>query len=230
MKKAIEKIREDIMEHTKISGRNSDTITLIAVSKTYPSTAIEEAMTLGCENFGENKVQELMQKIEYVKGKPKWHFIGHLQTNKVKYLVGQVELIHSVDSLKLAKEIEKQSAKKGVTTSILIEVNVARETSKHGIYVEEVLELVREIAQLSHVKLKGFMTVAPYTENPEENRPIFKALYDLSVDIQNQNIDNISTNILSMGMSNDYKIAIEEGATLIRIGTALFGARDYSNQ
>ena len=230
MKKAIEKIREEIREHAKISGRNSDAITLIAVSKTYPSTAIEEAMILGCENFGENKVQELIQKIEHVKGKPKWHFIGHLQTNKVKYLVGQVELIHSVDSLKLAKEIEKHSAKKGVTTSILIEVNVAREPSKQGVYMEEVLELVREIAQLSHVKLKGFMTVAPYTENPEENRPIFKALYDLSVDIQNQNIDNISTNILSMGMSNDYKIAIEEGATLIRIGTALFGARDYSNQ
>ena len=127
-----------------------------------------------------------------------------------------------------AQEIEKQSAKKGVVTSILIEVNVAKEDSKHGIYMEDVLELVKAIAQLPHVKIEGFMTVAPFTEDPEENRPIFKALYDLSVDIQKQNIDNISTSILSMGMSNDYKIAIEEGATLIRIGTALFGARDYN--
>ena len=228
MKEALKQIREDILEHAKISGRNSDEITLVAVSKTYPSEAIEEAIALGCEDFGENKVQELMQKIDQIKERPKWHLIGHLQTNKVKYVVGHVELIHSVDSLKLAKEIEKQSAKKGVITSILIEVNVAKEPSKHGIYIEEVLGLVQEIARLPHVKLKGFMTVAPYTENPEENRPIFRALYDLSVDIQKQNIDNISTNILSMGMSNDYKIAIEEGATLIRIGTALFGARDYN--
>ena len=228
MKEALKQIREDIIEHAKISGRKSEDITLIAVSKTYPAEAIEEAMALGCEHFGENKVQELIQKIDQVKGAPKWHLIGHLQTNKVKYVIGHVELIHSVDSLKLAQEIEKQSAKKGVVTSILIEVNVAKEPSKHGIYIEEVLELVQKVAQLPHVKLKGFMTVAPYTENPEENRPIFKALYDLSVDIQKQNIDNISTNILSMGMSNDYKIAIEEGATLIRIGTALFGARDYN--
>ena len=228
MKEALEQIKEDIIKHAKISGRKSEDITLIAVSKTYPAEAIEEAISLGCEHFGENKVQELMNKVDEVKGNPKWHLIGHLQTNKVKYVIGHVELIHSVDSLKLAQEIEKQSAKKGVVTSILIEVNVAKEDSKHGIYVEDVLELVKAIAQLPHVKIEGFMTVAPFTEDPEENRPIFKALYDLSVDIQKQNIDNISTSILSMGMSNDYKIAIEEGATLIRIGTALFGARDYN--
>lgn len=228
MKEALENIQDSIKKHAEMSKRKSEDITLIAVSKTYPASAIEEAMALGLEHFGENKVQELMSKVELVKGEPKWHLIGHLQTNKVKYVVGHVALIHSVDSLKLAKEIEKQSAKKGIITSILIEVNVAKEDSKYGVYMEDVLELVREISLLSHVKVEGFMTVAPFTNEPEENRPIFRALYNLSVDIQKQNIDNISTSLLSMGMSNDYKIAIEEGATLIRIGTALFGARDYN--
>ncbi|MFQ9697778.1 MAG: YggS family pyridoxal phosphate-dependent enzyme, partial [Zhenhengia sp.] len=155
MKEALEQIKEDIIKHAKISGRKSEDITLIAVSKTYPAEAIEEAISLGCEHFGENKVQELMNKVDVVKGNPKWHLIGHLQTNKVKYVIGHVELIHSVDSLKLAQEIEKQSAKKGVVTSILIEVNVAKEDSKHGIYMEDDLELVKAIAQLPHVKIEG---------------------------------------------------------------------------
>ena len=228
MKETLEQIRKNIRKHAQISGRKEEDITLIAVSKTYSLEAIEEARKLGCHDFGENKVQELMVKVESGSEDIKWHLIGHLQTNKVKYVIGHVALIHSVDSLKLAKEIEKQSAKKNVITSILIEVNVAREDSKHGVYSEDVLELVQEIAKLPHVKVEGFMTVAPFTKNPEENRPIFKTLYNLSVDIQKQNIDNISTTILSMGMSNDYEVAIEEGATMVRIGTALFGARDYN--
>lgn len=228
MKLALEEIQKKIEKSALKSGRRSEDITLIAVSKTYPIKDIEQAYNLGCTDFGENKVQELMGKINEAAFQTKWHLIGHLQRNKVKYIIGHVALIHSVDSLKLAYEIQKESVKKNVITDILIEVNVAKEASKHGVYEEDVLELVHEISKLSHVRLKGFMTVAPFTENPEENRPIFRRLYNLSVDIQKQNIDNISTSILSMGMSNDYEIAIEEGATHVRIGTALFGARDYS--
>lgn len=228
MKQALENIESRMAQSAIKSGRKPEDVTLIAVSKTYPVEAIEQAYALGCKDFGENKVQELMSKIENIQNPIEWHLIGHLQRNKVKYVVGHVSLIHSVDSLRLAKEIQKESLKKDVVTSILLEVNVAKEESKHGIYMDEVLELVREISKMSHVRLKGFMTVAPYTQNPEENRSIFRLLYNLSVDIQKQNIDNISTSILSMGMSNDYEIAIEEGATHVRIGTALFGARDYN--
>lgn len=228
MKQALENIESRMAQSTIKSGRKPEDVTLIAVSKTYPVEAIEQAYALGCKDFGENKVQELMSKIENIQNPIEWHLIGHLQRNKVKYVVGHVSLIHSVDSLRLAKEIQKESLKKDVVTSILLEVNVAKEESKHGIYMDEVLELVHEISKMSHVRLKGFMTVAPYTQNPEENRSIFRLLYNLSVDIQKQNIDNISTSILSMGMSNDYEIAIEEGATHVRIGTALFGTRDYN--
>ena len=228
MKLALEEIQKKIEKSALKSGRKLEDITLIAVSKTYPIKDIEKAYDLGCTDFGENKVQELMGKINEATFEAKWHLIGHLQRNKVKYIIGQVALIHSVDSLKLAQEIQKESVKRDVITDILLEVNVAKEASKHGVYEEDVLELVHEISKLSHVRLKGLMTVAPFTENPEENRPIFRRLYNLSVDIQKQNIDNISTSILSMGMSNDYEIAIEEGATHVRIGTALFGARDYS--
>lgn len=228
MKQALENIESRMAQSAIKSGRKPEDVTLIAVSKTYPVEAIEQAYALGCKDFGENKVQELMSKIENIQNPIEWHLIGHLQRNKVKYVVGHVSLIHSVDSLRLAKEIQKESLKKDVLTSILLEVNVAKEESKHGIYMDEVLELVHEISKMSHVRLKGFMTVAPYTQNPEENRSIFRLLYNLSVDIQKQNIDNISTSILSMGMSNDYEIAIEEGATHVRIGTALFGTRDYN--
>ncbi|MEG0578816.1 MAG: YggS family pyridoxal phosphate-dependent enzyme, partial [Niameybacter sp.] len=179
MKVALESIHKQIEASAKKSGRPKEAVTLIAVSKTYPKEAIEEAYQLGCTHFGENKVQELMGKIESIEVPLQWHLIGHLQTNKVKYVVGQVALIHSVDSLKLAKEIQKESVKKEVITSILIEVNVAKEDSKQGIFVEDVLELVQEISKLSHVRLRGFMTVAPYVENPEENRAIFRALYNL---------------------------------------------------
>ena len=228
MKLALEEIQNKIKKSALKSNRKPEDIILVAVSKTYPIKDIEQAYHLGCKDFGENKVQELMGKISEADFQAKWHLIGHLQRNKVKYIIGQVALIHSVDSLRLAQEIQKESVKRDVITDILLEVNVAKEASKHGIYEEDVIDLVHEISKLSHVRVKGFMTVAPFTENPEENRPIFRRLYNLSVDIQKQNIDNISTSILSMGMSNDYEIAIEEGATHVRIGTALFGARDYS--
>lgn len=209
-------------------NRSPEDITLIAVSKTYPVSDVEKAAALGCKDFGENKVQELMGKIEEIKVPVNWHLIGHLQSNKVKYLVGKTKLIHSVDSMKLIQEIQKQSAKKDVTTDILLEVNVAKEVSKHGIHLEDSIDFVKQLQVFSHVRMQGLMTVAPYVEDPEENRQIFRQLYDLSVDIQKQKFNNISTSILSMGMSNDYQVAIEEGATMIRIGTSIFGDRNYT--
>ncbi|MBE6023651.1 MAG: YggS family pyridoxal phosphate-dependent enzyme [Cellulosilyticum sp.] len=228
IKAQLEEVRFQISEAAKKVGRDPKEITLIAVSKTYPSSAIEEAILEGCLDFGENHVQELCQKIEEISEPVNWHLIGHLQTNKVKYIVGKTQLIHSLDRLKLAEEIERQSEKKNIITKVLLEVNVANEASKHGFKLEEVMNAVEQISQMKHIKVEGLMTVAPFVENPEDNRTIFRKLYGLSVDIQNQKFDNISTSILSMGMSNDYKIAIEEGATMIRVGTAIFGNRDYS--
>ncbi len=228
MKQKLEEIRTKIVNAAQKSGRNAADVTLIAVSKTYPVEAIEEAIELGCYDFGENKVQELAQKIEDVKEPVRWHQIGHLQTNKIKYIVGKTALIHSVDSYKLAAEIDKQSKKNNCITDVLIEVNVANEESKHGIMSSQVMEFVKETSKLQNIRIKGLMTVAPFVANPEENRPIFRKLYELSVDIQNQKFDNVSSKILSMGMSNDYTVAIEEGATMIRIGTAIFGNRDYN--
>lgn len=228
VKENLNRIREEIKQAAISAGRKPEEVTLIAVSKTYPVEAINEAIQEGCDNFGENHTNELVEKIEEIKEPVKWHFIGHLQRNKVKYIVGKVALIHSVDSLRLAEEIEKQSQKKQVITPILLEVNVAEEPSKYGFKVDEVLSVVKQINQMPHIKLKGLMTVAPFVENAEENRNIFRRLFTLSVDIQKQKFNNIDISILSMGMSNDYRVAIEEGATMVRVGTAIFGNRDYS--
>ena len=158
----------------------------------------------------------------------KWHMIGHLQRNKVKYLVGKASLIHSVDSIRLAEQIEKEYAKADEIANILIEVNMAQEESKFGITSEETEQLVREIAKFPHIRIIGLMTIAPYTDNPESNRVYFRNMKKLSVDIENKNIDNVNVSILSMGMTNDYEVAIEEGATMVRVGTGIFGARDYA--
>lgn len=210
------------------SGRDPKDVTLIAVSKTKPVALIVEAMEAGKKEFGENKAQEMKEKEETLPKDIKWHFIGHLQTNKVKYVVGRACLIHSVDSLHLAEAIEKESAKKDVVSDILIEVNVAQESSKFGLKLEETEQLVRDIAKLSHIHVCGLMTIAPYVEDPEENRGIFRQLKKLSVDIASKNIDNIDMNVLSMGMTGDYEVAVEEGATHVRVGTGIFGERDYS--
>ena len=228
MKEKIKKIKQDIKIAAEKSGRKEEDITLIAVSKTYPVDAIEEAIKFGCHSFGENKVQELANKIEIINKGVNWHMIGHLQTNKVKYIAGKTALIHSVDSKKLATEIDKQSKKVGCISDVLIEVNVANEESKHGIMSIEVIPFIKEIMSLENIRIRGLMTVAPFVSDPEENRPIFRKLYELSVDIQKQKFDNVSSKILSMGMSNDYIVAIEEGATMVRIGTAIFGNRDYT--
>ena len=222
-------IEKNILTACAKSGRNRDEITLIAVSKTKPVPMLEEVYSTGIRDFGENKVQELSDKFEILPKDIKWHMIGHLQTNKVKYLMDKAYLIHSVDSLKLAKEIEKQAEKANRIVDILIEVNIAEEDSKFGLAKEEVLALIKEISLFPHIRIKGLMTIAPYVENPEDNRLYFRQIKQLSVDIDNQNIDNVSMNILSMGMSGDYMVAIEEGATMIRVGTSIFGERVYTN-
>ena len=221
-------IKQQVEETARNCGRNPEDVTLIAVSKTKPLEAIEELITIGVEDFGENKVQELCDKYENVSTPVKFHLIGHLQTNKVKYIVDKACLIHSVDSVKLAQTIQKEAVKKGVVAQILIEVNVAEEDSKFGRHTEEVLPFVEEIAAYPNIHVNGLMTIAPFVEDPEENRKYFRTLKQLSLDIASKNIDNIDMNVLSMGMTNDYKVAIEEGATMVRVGTAIFGARNYN--
>lgn len=223
----LNKVEENILAACKKSGRNREDITLIAVSKTKPVSLLNEAYAAGVRDFGENKVQEMCEKHEVMDKDIRWHMIGHLQTNKVKYLIGKTALIHSVDSYKLACEIEKQAAKHNCIIDILIEVNIAEEESKFGLAEEEVLQLVKEVSKLPHVRIQGLMTVAPYVVDSEENRPFFRKIKQLSVDIDNQNIDNVSMNILSMGMTGDYMVAIEEGATMVRVGTGIFGERNY---
>ena len=221
-------VEKHVCEACERAGRSRDEVTLIAVSKTKPVSMIEELLPGGTRDFGENKVQELMEKYEVLPKEIRWHLIGHLQRNKVKYIVDKAYLIHSVDSLRLAETISEEGVKKGVTVPILIEVNVAGEESKFGVSPEETEELVRAIAKLPAIQVKGLMTIAPYVENPEDNRVYFSKLKQLSVDIRNKNIDNVSVDVLSMGMTGDYQVAIEEGATMVRVGTGIFGERKYN--
>lgn len=223
-------VEKKIQEACLRAGRRREDVTLIAVSKTKPLEDLEEAYHLGVRVFGENKVQELVDKYDSLPKDIEWHMIGHLQRNKVKYIIDKAAYIHSVDSLRLAETIEKEAAKRNITVNILIEVNVAREESKFGLMPEELDEFVTKIAEFRHIQVKGLMTIAPFVEDPEENRSIFQRLHKLSVDIESKNVDNITMRILSMGMTNDYEIAIEEGATMVRVGTGIFGARNYSKE
>ena len=209
------------------AGRSRDEVTLIAVSKTKPVSDIEEVLTTGILDYGENKVQELSDKYEVLPKNIHWHMIGHLQRNKVKYLIGKVVLIHSVDSLRLAEQIEHEAAKADVVMPVLIEVNVAEEESKFGTTSGAALQLVEAVAKMPHIRIKGLMTIAPFTDNPEDNRIYFRKLKQLSVDIKSKNIDNVDMDELSMGMTGDYEVAIEEGATMVRVGTGIFGKRNY---
>lgn len=221
-------VEKHICEACARAGRSRDEVTLIAVSKTKPVSMIEELLPGGTRDFGENKVQELVDKYEVLPKDIHWHLIGHLQRNKVKYVVDKACLIHSVDSMRLAETISEEGVKKGVTVPVLIEVNVAGEESKFGVTLEETEGLVREIAKLPSIQIKGLMIIAPYVEDPEENRVHFSRLKQLSVDIKNKNIDNVSMDVLSMGMTGDYQVAIEEGATMVRVGTGIFGERNYN--
>ena len=221
-------VRKNIEDACKKVGRDVSEVTLITVSKTKPLSDLRIAYEEGSRDFGENKVQELVSKIDEMPSDVKWHLIGHLQRNKVKYIAGKVAMIHSVDSYRLAEEINVQAKKNSCVIPILIEINIAGEDTKFGIKPEEAEELIREISELENVKVSGLMTIAPNVANPEENRAYFKAMKDLFVDISSKNIDNVEMKVLSMGMTNDYTVAVEEGATMIRVGTGIFGARDYS--
>ena len=223
----LQEVERKIMEACDKAGRAREVITLIAVSKTKPVPMLQEIYNLGVRDFGENKVQELTDKEPQLPTDLRWHMIGHLQRNKVKQVIDKAVLIHSVDSVRLAKAIEAEAAKKDIIVQILLEVNVAEEDSKFGLKLDEVIPAVEEIATMPHVRIKGLMTIAPFVENPEENRTVFAQLQKLSVDIAKKNIDNVSVDILSMGMTNDYQVAIEEGATMIRVGTGIFGEREY---
>ena len=250
IKENLKSVEQRIQAACDRSGRNRSEVTLIAVSKTKPNEKLIEAYQYGARHFGENKVQELVQKQEDLQALFQdgvhWHLIGHLQRNKVKYIIDKAELIHSVDSLRLAEQIEEEAAKKGLLCDILIEVNIAEEDTKFGVKAEETPELISQLRALSHIRLRGLMAIAPYVENPEKNRKHFIKLRQLYVDIKSKNTDNncieniskdeLSRNqafaehfdILSMGMTGDFEVAVEEGATMIRVGTGIFGERDYS--
>ncbi len=221
-------VEHNIEEACRRAGRDRSEVTLIAVSKTKPVETLQEAYDLGVRVFGENKVQEMEDKYESLPRDIQWHLIGHLQRNKVKYIIDKAVLIHSVDSLRLAQTIEKEAEKHDLTAHILIEVNVAREESKFGIFPEDLENLVDKIAKLPHIQVDGLMTIAPFVPDPEENRPVFRELRKLSVDISAKKVDNVNMSVLSMGMTNDYQVAIEEGATMVRVGTGIFGARNYA--
>lgn len=221
-------VRKNIEAACQKAGRNPEEVTLIAVSKTKPVPMLEEAYQAGSRDFGENKVQEIMDKYPVLPDDIRWHMIGHLQRNKVKYIVDKVSLVHSVDSLRLAEEISRQAEKKQTELDILVEVNIAQEESKFGTSRTEAAQLVEKIAKLPCIHVKGLMTIAPFVEHPEENRKYFRQIKELSVDIEKKNIDNVSMSVLSMGMTNDYMVAVEEGATMVRVGTGIFGERNYN--
>ena len=227
LKENLYQVQENMKEACRRSGRAESDVTLIAVSKTKPLPMLEEVYSLGIRDFGENKVQELVDNAEQLPDDIRWHMIGHLQRNKVKYIVDKVYMIHSVDSLRLAEEISKEAVKRGIIVNILIEVNVAGEESKFGVTPEDTPGLVQEISHLPGILVRGLMTIAPFVENAEDNRIFFSALKKLYVDITNKNIDNVRMDYLSMGMTGDYEVAIEEGASFVRVGTGIFGERSY---
>lgn len=230
IKENIRQVEEKVTAAAERSGRKREDVLLLAVSKTKPVEMIREAVECGLTSLGENKVQEIMEKYEPMGPGVHWHLIGHLQTNKVKYIIDKVDMIHSVDSLHLAEEIDKRGAAKDIVMPVLIEVNMADEESKFGVKPGEVEGLLRQLALLPHICVKGLMTVAPFVENPEENRVYFRKMRELLVDMNAKKIDNINMDQLSMGMTGDYEVAIEEGATIVRVGTGIFGERYYPDR
>ena len=227
--KNLDKVRQNIKDVAQKCGRKPEEILLLGVTKTVDIDVVEEAIELGITDVGENKPQELTRKYEAIGDKVKWHQIGSLQTNKVKYIIDKVQLIHSLDRISLAKEIQKRAEKEDLYINCLVQVNVSKEESKHGIYKEDVENFIRECSSnYDRIKIKGLMTMAPFDASREEIRSVFKDLKDLSVKISDMNIDNVEMKELSMGMSGDYEIAIEEGATIVRIGTSIFGKRNYN--
>jgi pyridoxal phosphate enzyme (YggS family) len=228
IKDNLDLVEQNIKEACVRSGRERSAVKLIAVSKTKPVSLLQEAYDCGCRDFGENHVQEIVEKYDKLPKDIRWHMIGHLQKNKVKYIIDKVCMIHSVDSYDLAREISKRALNAGIVMPILIEVNTGGEESKSGISPENTIDMIKRISILPGIEVHGLMTVPPIAKIPEDNRTFFRMLYKLSVDINEQKIDNIKRGELSMGMSGDYQTAIEENATFVRVGTAIFGARDYN--
>lgn len=222
-------VENNILDACKRSGRKREEVTLIAVSKTKPVSDLMEAYDAGVRVFGENKVQELVDKIDKMPDDIHWHMIGHLQRNKVKYIVGKVDLIHSVDNEELAAEINKRAEKAGITQDILIEINIADEDTKYGIPSDQVEDLYVNISKLPYVNVRGIMCIAPNVDDPEQNRQYFVKMNKIFVDITNKLMHNIRVDVMSMGMTGDYQVAIEEGATMVRVGTGIFGARNYNS-
>lgn len=228
IKENLEEVEARITRACERSGRERSEVTLISVSKTKPVEMLQEAYDAGSRDFGENKPQEIREKYPQLPTDIRWHMIGHLQRNKIKYIIDKVCMIHSVDSIRLAEAIDEEAKKQGIVMPVLIEVNVAEEESKFGVHLDEVESLIRQISELSNIQVQGLMTIAPFTENAEDNRIYFRKLRNLYVDIKDKNIDNVNMCNLSMGMTGDYEVAVEEGATMVRVGTGIFGARSYS--
>lgn len=226
LKERLENVRKKIRECAESSGRMAEDITLVAVTKTYEPDVINEAIALGVTDIGENKVQEILRKYDAVKP-VRWHLIGHLQSNKVKYIIDKVVMIHSVDSLHLMDEIERQAKKQGVIMDILIQVNISGEESKFGIKSDEIYEFLDYAENLKHIRVRGLMTILPKSDNVVKNKLHFVNINQLYLDISQKKYDNISMDYLSMGMSGDFEEAIEEGSNMVRIGSAIFGERKY---
>jgi pyridoxal phosphate enzyme (YggS family) len=230
IKENLASVEKNIEQACSRSGRARSEVTLIAVSKTKPAEMVSEAYEAGARSFGENKPQEIRDKYPVLPQDIAWHMIGHLQRNKIKYIIDKVAMIHSVDSLRLAEAISREAVQHSLVMPVLIEVNVAGEESKDGIRPDETEDLIRQISTLPGIEVHGLMTIAPFTEDAEQNRIYFRQLKKLSVDIAEKNIDNVYMRHLSMGMTGDYEVAIEEGATMVRVGTGIFGERDYGAQ
>lgn len=224
MQERIASVRQRIAQAAKRAGRSETDITLIGVSKTKPAALVNEALACGITDIGENRVQELLEKLPALEGSPRVHLIGHLQTNKVKQVIGKTTLIHSVDSLKLAKEISRQSLAAGLVSDVLLQVNIGRDENKFGFLAEELPEALQEISPLTGIRVRGLMTVPPIEQDSDKTRAHFQSLYKVFIDIP-QIYDNIKMEYLSMGMSGDFEIAVEEGANLVRVGSAIFGSR-----
>ncbi len=221
-------VENDIKNACERVNRAPKDITLIAVTKTIEAERINEALKSGIENIGENKVQEIMEKYDKIEYKPSWHLIGHLQTNKVKYIIDKVDLIHSLDSLKLAKEIDKRAGKINRVIDVLIQINIADENTKFGLSYKELDDFIIEVSAFENIRVQGLMAIVPYVTNPEEVRPYFRKMKEIFDGLEDSPYEKINMKYLSMGMTNDYQIAIEEGSNMVRIGTGIFGERYYS--
>lgn len=230
LKENLANVEANICTACQNGGRARSEITLIAVSKTKPVEMLQEIYEYGIRDFGENKAQEICDKYDKLPADIRWHMIGHLQRNKVKYIIDKVSMIHSLDSYRLAEEINIQAKKHNLIMPVLIQVNVANEDTKFGISIQDAVLLAEEISHLNNIQIRGLMTVAPFVDDPDDNRQYFQQLKQLAVDIKSKNMDNVFMEILSMGMTGDYMAAIEEGATMVRVGTGIFGERYYGKK